>query len=565
MTRRISALTSTLFLLLALCAAARGRQADAASELWLIRARQLTDSLLKDADALAADERALLWARLAEVWWQDDSERAHAWMLKAVDAVADVPSREGAAERASRLGAARELLRIAASKDAESRARLLSLLAATGAPHEAAEGNANAEALVRAGVAVLKQDPKLAAELGAAALRAGSSQRLPELLWGLRVRDARLADALFVQALTAARLSYDGDLLNSLRYVAFTESVGAQRPIPEPPEALKVELLKVYLEEMRRETDAGGAAAACASITSFISPLLPHFERLLPAQAGTVRDAVTKCAASAGAVARMRAEESLRERPPVTADELLAAADKAESAVGRTSYRFRAAQASASGGDLRRAVEILDRIDADARKVMGGMWEKWRTEWAASLALESLKRDDLQGTYGALDSTPADLLPLAFIIFAQKLPRDESRVAAEEFISKARKGLTRAAVSDEERAYWYVALLKLYTERAPLFLTDVLKETVSAINVADKPSSSFDAWRATLGRDWLDGALPASMLENNDSAVLEIVGAIESPVSRSLARLALLRASIERRHKAAEAEAAARKVKPDAN
>ncbi len=560
MRRKYRAIGFSLIILAALRLSASARQDNLIPDLWLFRARRLTEELVKDADALGARDRALLSARLGEAWWREDAERARAWMRKAVEAVEGVPNRESAAERGRRLDTARRLLAVVAPKDTALRARLLSVFTAEAGRSDAAENDGNAEALMQTALAVLKQDPPLAAELGAASLRAGYSAQIPELLWGLRARDPKFADALFGQALLAARASYHVELLNSLRYVAFTDFNSAPSRIPEPPDALRVELLKVYLEHVRRGAEAGGdQSSLCRSVAAFISPLLPHYERLLPQQAATVREVTTKCAAAANnPLARMRTGDALREQPLNTVEALLEAAAKTDDAVGRTSYRFRAAQMAAGQRDFKRAVEILDRIDGEARKVMGGMWEKWRTEWTVAVALENLKRDDLQGMHQVLNSAPTDLRPLLDIVFVQKLPAGESRVSAEEFIGKARQELGRVKLPDDERAVWYALLLKLYAKHVPLYAPGVLKEAVAAINRADRPGSAFDPDRGTGSAIAYDGAPefpPASMLENDESLTLEIIGTIESPLSRSHARLSLLKTSLERHRKLADAGA----------
>ena len=549
----------TLIILAALCPASPARQVNNLPNLWLFKARQITDSLVKDADALGRNDRALLWARLGQAWWQEDSERARAWMQKAVEAVESVPNRESSAERAGRLNVARELLRIVAPRDLKLRARLLSVFA--DAPRaDAAESNINAGALMQAALAMLKEDPRQAAELGAASLRAGYSAELTGLLWGLRAREPKLADALFVQALAAARSSYDVELLNSLRYVGFTDGLNSKSKIPEPPDALRVELLKVYLEYLRRSAEAGGdQTSVCVPAASFISPLLPYYERFLPQQAFAVREVTTRCQAALTSSMRQRADDALREKPLDKIEDLLEAADKTDNRDAATAYRFRAAQMAAGRRDLKRAVEILDRIDAESRKIMGGMWEKLRTEWTASLALEFLARDDVQGVYQIFGAAPPDLRPLAHILFSQKLSAEESRVSPEAFLAEARKELARLKLTGGERVAWHVRLVRLYTKHLPLYAPDVLKEAVAAINRVDKSGSAFDAARgpdAALSYDGAAELLPVSMLEDNDLLTLEIVGTIESPVSRSQARLSLLNASLDQYRKAASQKAA---------
>jgi hypothetical protein len=292
---------------------------------------------------------------------------------------------------------------------------------------------------------------------------------------------------------------------------------------------------------------------------SFISPLLPYYERFLPQQAFAVREVTTRCQAALTSSMRQHADDALREKPLDAVEDLLGAADKTDNRDAATAYRFRAAQMAAGRRDLRRAVEILDRIDAESRKIMGGTWEKLRTEWTASLALESLARDDVQGFYQIFGAAPPDLRPLAHILFSQKLSTEESRVSPGAFLAEARKELARLNLTGGEQVTWRVRLVRLYTKHLPLYAPDVLKEAVAAINRVDKSGSAFDAARgpgAALSYDGAAELLPVSMLEDNDLMTMEIVGTIESPVSRSQARLSLLRASLDEYRKAAGQKAA---------
>jgi hypothetical protein len=101
-----------------------GRQSNGDADLWISRARALTEELVKDSDALGRNDRALLLARLGRMWQQDDRERADDWIEKALRVVEAVPNAEGAAERSQRLRTARGLLVILGAKDEGVSARL---------------------------------------------------------------------------------------------------------------------------------------------------------------------------------------------------------------------------------------------------------------------------------------------------------------------------------------------------------------------------------------------------------------------------------------------------------
>src|SRR5712664_2923593 len=93
------------------------QQTDYLSNYWLLRSQIVTDKLINDATALAPVNRALLWGRLAVVWWKDDQKRARQWLQKAVEAVESSTGQESADDHRRRLTVARSLLRTIAPLD----------------------------------------------------------------------------------------------------------------------------------------------------------------------------------------------------------------------------------------------------------------------------------------------------------------------------------------------------------------------------------------------------------------------------------------------------------------
>ena len=65
-----------------------------ARTLWSVRSQNITEELIKDASDLPPSTKALLWARLGELWWREDREKARSWLYKAVAIVEAVPNRE---------------------------------------------------------------------------------------------------------------------------------------------------------------------------------------------------------------------------------------------------------------------------------------------------------------------------------------------------------------------------------------------------------------------------------------------------------------------------------------
>ncbi|HEY0431952.1 MAG TPA: hypothetical protein VGC61_09030, partial [Pyrinomonadaceae bacterium] len=103
-------------------------QAEIANELWRVRAQTITDDVLKDASTISSLRRAIVWVRLADLWWRDDQRRARIWITNAVEVVEQVPNRESPQERQQRLATAKILLQTASRLDQKLSKRLITLV-----------------------------------------------------------------------------------------------------------------------------------------------------------------------------------------------------------------------------------------------------------------------------------------------------------------------------------------------------------------------------------------------------------------------------------------------------
>lgn len=538
-----------------------GQQVEQPPDLWLIRSQTITEFLVKDAAALTPFDQAILFARLGDVWWKDNPERARSWMQKAVEGVEYVPNRENAADRSQRLAAARVLLSIIAPRDKKLGLRLTEVFTLDAERASSAERNMNADALIEEALAIVDRDPQRAAALGAASLRAGRPTSITALLWKLRSRDPKLADALFRQAVTSARETYDRDLSLSLIRVAFPASEEPpESEIPAPPDSLRAELLQVvvaYFQHTLTTTD--GQEAFCSSNGSTIyriAPLLPQFDRLLPPeQAASMRQWMVSCQSTLPSVTQQRIDNAQRNSTPKTVDDFLDAADKAKDSNSKTIFQARAAQLAASQKNFDRAIGILDGMDNETRKFLnesGGTWNWWRQEWAGASALDHFKHSDPPGAQRVMAAVPDDLRPAAQITLAYGLsPVKEYRTMTVELAENARKGLAASNMPEAVKVDFYFALVRLYAKFSPLDANGVLKETITALNHIESTKSSASTNSSNAGASELSSALttysiPIVILENNESAVLETVSSVESPTKRALMRLGLLNASLER-------------------
>jgi hypothetical protein len=523
---------------------------SASYDLWRVRSQTITEDLIKDATILTSSERALLWARLAQTWWQDDAEKAHSWMLKSTEVVEAVPNRENPQERNERLTTARALLNIVTPLDQKLTKRLLAVLNQASEHATEADRTANADGIIAAAISLVDKDPQRAAELGALALRVGRSTKIVWLISKLLSKDPNLGKGLFSQTIEAARQSLDPELINSLTQSVFPESVQPGAPQPELPDSLRIELLNldiVYLQA--NPITAENRTSICTSVLSFVAPVLAYLDHLLPQQANIARQAINQCQ-STNPLASQRVDDALRDQPLNTVDELLKAAADADDYKAETVYLFRAASLAKEQDEIDRALKILDSMSTESRDFMGGSWEDYRWDWAALSAMRHFKSGDIYGMHLVMNAVPADLQPFAKLRFVSQLPDKTNKDTDPtlEFLNDARKGLGRASIHDAQKIGWYFTLLRLAVKFQPADATDVLKEVVTALNHAAEAEKQKTSGEDSFSPDRLgiSGGLSSSLIELNEFAVREAVSSISSAETRTLVRLELLGICMER-------------------
>jgi hypothetical protein len=552
--------TITLIILMPLAARGQPLKPPETPDPWLIRSQTITEHLLKDAPALTAFDRAILFARLGDVWWKDDQERARAWMRKAIETVEYIPDQDPD-DHSRRVATARIILKIITARDEKLGRRVKEIIAASQEHDSNRDRDRNADALMDEALALVESDPQRAALLGAEALRVGRPRMLLSLLWRLHSSNPKLSDGLFMQGVAVVREKFNDDLLVSLLRFAFPVLVEIEPSEPVLSDPLRAQVLLLVASHFRNTMmGAESKAAQCSSIMGFIyttAPLLPEFERLLPAEESSlVRQLLVDCQ-SRDSIVQQRVEDAQNSTPLKTVDDLLKAAEKARDMKARTVLQLRAAQLAAHQDEFERANKILDDMDDEARKFMEGSWEAFRWEWGVAAALDHLKHDDLAGLRRTIESTPAGARATVQIGVAYELRADESnRSLVTELTQSGRQGLSKSGLPDDEIAAWHLTLLILYAKFLPEESFPVLRDTIAALNREPK-RAYVEVIRSELTEAESEYKLPISMLATDEFAFLDAVSAVESPAKRARIRLELLSESLNKHRTAANSRKAA--------
>jgi hypothetical protein len=517
---------------------------------WLVRARAVSNDVAADASSLAPHDRALLWARLGEVWWKDDNRRARELMKKAVEEVESTPEHEEKDARARRLAAARVMLSVVGARDRALGERLVAVLAAKPKSAQATdkEREQNAEALANAGLEVLDADPRRAAELGAASLRAGVSYKLGFLLTRLYKKDADLAVSLFKEGLAAARASHSSELLRVLAAEAFPHRLYFPPTLsPVFPEEVRAATLRLLAEYLLRAPASEEDEKGVCEFAWTAASLVEEFAALLPQQAGAARIVINRCQQKMDANARRHLDDEMAEQKLKTADEYLRAAADTNDERMRNLYLGRAAYVAFSSGEPDRAIEIIEGWDSKLREEMREVWESWRWSFAAASAFKHFKAGDRQAGRRVLDAVPPKLRAAAVIDFLNQLAESKARDFPSEMLGEARLLVTK--YEDAETGLRLLLLVRLYAAYLPADGPLVFNEAVAALNRAGRtrPAASAGTPYAWPEYPWKALALPVPLVEADEPGVTSAVASVDDDLTRARMRLGLLKAMLEKR------------------
>lgn len=501
-------------------------------EVWRTRSQALTDDLLKDAGQLSPMRRAVVLARLAQRWSADDQERTRRWFQSAIELVEQAPNKETADERRERIVATRIVLKSVARFDQNLTLRVARILTPNRQTSKD-ERSENAEWLINSATDLIALDTTRANELAGAALRIGPPNDLASFLRAMRIKDPKLADAVFIQALSSAKQqAFPVQLLNTLAYAAFPWARGWAGSIPPMfPDNLQRELLQVEINFLNANPiNEQSRGSMCSCVSNFIAPLMSDFERLLPTESTTVQQAITKCQPPLG---EQTSEPSLN-----TADDFLQAAASENHEGVRTRYELRAATSAMGAKDYDLAIRILDGMTKEQRESMNGSWESFRWEWAAQAAIDYYQRGRLDEMNLVFNAVPADLQPIAKISFLGRLdePKDAEPTPLVQILNDALIELRRSTMPDLDKYNWYLAVLPSTIKYQPAEASGVLKAAVASLNNA-KDRKKVETV------DFADG-IAAPLLAMDEYVVKDSIASITLAEIRANLRLVLLGATL---------------------
>jgi hypothetical protein len=215
----------------------------------------------------------------------------------------------------------------------------------------------------------------------------------------------------------------------------------------------------------------------------------------------------------------------------------------------RVAYRNRAAYMAFGERKYDRALSILDGFTREERelgdKESAGLWDSWRSSFAAAAAVEHLRRGDRSMVQRVINDTPPHLRPSVQISVAAELTKKDGP-AAKQLLDQARAALTKADSARDP--HLYLSLVHLYAPLDPHDALASFQEAVKVMNKAEQASGAGDdggdaaAGISPLSDDALLAQynLPASLLSADEAGVRQAIASVNSPTHRAAMRLRLL-------------------------
>jgi hypothetical protein len=504
-------------------------------ELRNFRIDSVTRDIVSDSSLLSDYDRAVLWARLGSLWWKEDQAKATKWLQKAFEVTRRPDQKENERERKQRQALIRILIPIVTPLEADLAAQLAENL--TDSDQDNKLDNETAEVLVRAALAVIGTNPKLAARLGSAAIHAGDTYLIFRLLRSFQPRDDNLSNALFDEVLTAAQSRLSEVLINNSITYAFPRL--SDRRAPDPlPIAFKVRLLNIVRARMSLDQDE----ETTCHIAIAAAPLMEEYARLSPEGEPYLSHRISMCRSQLDPLRKEILDRS--QTNPLSVEDAMRAFEESKTPSSRMWYLSQAFEGAAERDDYDVAVGILDGLSEADRKQLGDkVWEGLRWNYAASAAYAKYQKQDLGGMNKVIADTPAELRALVEGFLARKLIKKPE--VAVGLLENARRDFPKLEKTNPNRQGLGINLVRLYAVLKPVELLVVFKEAMMTVDQIKGDAEKDEEF--ALKDPIVTISIPVELAQHHDSEAEEVVAAMKSTRGRVQARLGLLEAWLQQK------------------
>lgn len=569
------------------------------------QAQSLLISLASDAGSYNDQKlRARTQARIADVLWDADPDRARALFRKAWDAAEIVDQdglrkmQEDIKQQQAKNGNSAvqgppnvrgEVLRLAARRDRALGEEFLGKLKiekdreATEATDRnrsepsTPEGVSQRLSLARQ---LLSTDVERAIQFADPALGTLTREGIDFLSY-LREKDAAAADRRYVAmlAFAANNMQSDANTVSMLSSYLFTPHVfvsfnggGASTmstsrssgPVETTPELRNAFFRGAAAILLRPQPPPGQDQSSAGPQGKYlmIKRLLPLFEQFAPKEmTEAMRAQMDALGAAVPDDLRQRDDDSLREgiRPPLTGDDrekaLLDRIDHAKTAEERDALYLQLARLFGDNGDLR-AHDYVDKIaDSELR-------QKTRAYVDGTMIMRAVDKKDFEQVFALVRTGELTHLQKAWALAAiakllAKTDHDKAQSAIEDSAAEARR--IEGSDPDRARALMAVANAVLVSERGKTW--DATYDAIKAANSAEDftgedgalhltlMTKNMSSMRSSSAADFDVSGIFAELARDDYSRTVELARGFEHEAPRASAVIAIARAVLEEKKK----------------
>jgi hypothetical protein len=537
---------------LCLCAAAQDAAKSIERDLWRSRADILTSNLLKNASKSDALDRALLLAQLSNLWWESERNQANTWIQKSVDAIAFLPAEEVKQQRAKFFQVTRQVLALISTHNKKQSNRLVQILGDSGKETADKETKLNAEAVIEQALRLVNTDAARAAELGRLALALEFPSNAYKLAWDLRRNNSDLANQFVRAALSSASTAPTTAKLYGLQRMVFPEHGNASVPANLlPTRELKISFLSFVAELLRQRQLAFSSKQirSCSDEAVFTMRLKSSFAELLPEKAPMVDQAIEICLANVKPQTKQLLNQDLQK---TDVEEMLKEADGIQNdPMARGRYLLNAAFAAVQQKKLPLAIQILEKMNDDERKVDVEFWEDLRLDAGAALAVAEFKEGDVPRAQKTLKDLPEPLRSLGQISFVVQISPQDLTCSqfCTDLLNEARRSIGKSELRFGRKSSYWLLLTKLYSEfKLQTEAAETFREMVTAFNSArtDGNASNNDVLSSQLLTETkrVVPGFSLKLFEEKQDSLFESVELLNDQQLRTHIKLEFLRMSL---------------------
>lgn len=511
--------------------------------LWRLRADTITSNLLRETTKISELERALLFAKIGDLWWKTDKNQADNYFEKSVDSIFFYSPDD---KKNEYFDTTREILSIISSRNQKQTKRLIKILSDTDKRFEA-DKDLNADALIKFALQIVKDNPNQAFQIGIIALQTGVPQDFYKLFWYLRRYNQTLANQFFKEALAKAKTSPNYDMLQGVQFAVLPESNTTNFPadMSATPQQ-KIEVLNFlgdYLLELSAKKRVN-AISSCASEAIMVSRSMRFFETLLPQKTGLVRQAIDGCLDTKS----QSIFETLTDLSgKFEVEELLDLAEKnKDDFLLRTAYLTKAVLMAHSQKKYALIIKIVNNLTEKDLNNDLDFWQMMRYEATGMLAFVQFQQNDSQGAIKTLQSIPESYQPFAGIVFIKQFPANDFshynfRVG---ILDEIRQKFIKSDRPYTEKIDYWILLVKFYSDhKLEPQAADVFKEIVQDYNefIAEEKEN-----KTLIDSEDFAKAFSPKLLESQEDSIFQTVSSINQPKSRINVALTFLKISLEK-------------------